>query len=163
LSDRGFKSSASLPLKPCRKRRTSSTVIARVCYRREVGGYHTVERGSTRGQQFNKVEMFQFTAPGQAEDALKELVARAQMLVEKLGLHYQTTLSATRGARARKRASPWPGHQPPAARHRRAASAARRLGSRARAAARLGRHRRPAPSALRRSSPIPRLAEPRDY
>lgn len=56
-----------------------------------------------RGHQFNKTEMFQFTAPGQAEDALKELVGRAQMLVEKLGLHYQTTLLATRDASASMR------------------------------------------------------------
>jgi seryl-tRNA synthetase len=73
------------------------------CYRREAGGYRTDERGTMRGHQFNKVEMFQFTAPEQAEDALNELVGRAQMLVEKLGLHYQTTLLATRDASASMR------------------------------------------------------------
>ena len=73
------------------------------CYRREAGGYRTEERGTMRGHQFNKVEMFQFTAPEQAEDALNELVGRAQMLVEKLGLHYQTTLLATRDASASMR------------------------------------------------------------
>jgi seryl-tRNA synthetase len=70
------------------------------CYRREAGGYRTEERGTMRGHQFNKVEMFQFTAPEGAQDALQELVGRAQMLVEKLGLHYQTTLLATRDASA---------------------------------------------------------------
>jgi seryl-tRNA synthetase len=70
------------------------------CYRREAGGYGTEERGTMRGHQFNKAEMFQFTTPEGAEGALKELVDRAQMLVEKLGLHYQTSLLATRDASA---------------------------------------------------------------
>ena len=70
------------------------------CYRREAGSYRSEERGSVRGHQFNKVEMFQFIAPEGADDALKELVGRSQMLVEKLGLHYQTSLLATRDASA---------------------------------------------------------------
>jgi seryl-tRNA synthetase len=70
------------------------------CYRREAGSYRSEERGSIRGHQFNKVEMFQFVAPEGAEDALNELVGRSQMLVEKLGLHYQTSLLATRDASA---------------------------------------------------------------
>jgi seryl-tRNA synthetase len=70
------------------------------CYRREAGSYRSEERGSVRGHQFNKVEMFQFTAPEGAEDALNELVGRSQMLVEKLGLHYQTTLLAAKDASA---------------------------------------------------------------
>jgi seryl-tRNA synthetase len=70
------------------------------CYRREAGSYRSEERGSIRGHQFNKVEMFQFVAPEGAQDALEELVGRSQMLVEKLGLHYQTSLLATRDASA---------------------------------------------------------------
>jgi seryl-tRNA synthetase len=70
------------------------------CYRREAGSYRSEERGTVRGHQFNKVEMFQFTAPEGAEDALNELVGRSQMLVEKLGLHYQTTLLAAKDASA---------------------------------------------------------------
>jgi seryl-tRNA synthetase len=73
------------------------------CYRREAGGYRTEERGTMRGHQFNKVEMFQFTEPENVEDALTELVGRAQTLVEKLGLHYQTSLLATRDATASMR------------------------------------------------------------
>ena len=57
-------------------------------YRREAGSYRSEERGTIRGLQFNKVEMFQFTAPEDGERALDELVGRSQMLVEKLGLHY---------------------------------------------------------------------------
>lgn len=70
------------------------------CYRREAGSYRSEERGSVRGHQFNKVEMFQFVTPEGAEDALRELVGRSQMLVEKLGLHYQTSLLAARDASA---------------------------------------------------------------
>jgi seryl-tRNA synthetase len=70
------------------------------CYRREAGSYRSEERGTIRGHQFNKVEMFQFCAPQDAEAAHAELVARAQMLVEKLGLHYQTTLLGTKDASA---------------------------------------------------------------
>ena len=73
------------------------------CYRREAGSYRSEERGSIRGHQFNKVEMFQFCAPEDAESAHQELVGRAQMLVEKLGLHYQTTLLGTRDASASMR------------------------------------------------------------
>lgn len=64
------------------------------CYRREAGSYRTEERGTVRGHQFNKVEMFQFCAPEDADAALRELVGRAESLVEQLGLHYRTTLLA---------------------------------------------------------------------
>lgn len=70
------------------------------CYRREAGSYRSEERGTIRGHQFNKVEMFQFCRPDQAEAALEEMVGKAQSLVEKLGLHYQTTLLAARDASA---------------------------------------------------------------
>ena len=70
------------------------------CYRREAGSYRAEERGTVRGHQFNKVEMFQFCAPEQAESALEEMVTKAQRLVEKLGLHYQTTMLAAKDASA---------------------------------------------------------------
>jgi seryl-tRNA synthetase len=73
------------------------------CYRREAGSYRSEERGTIRGHQFNKVEMFQFCAPEDAEGAHAELVGRAQMLMEKLGLHYQTSLLGTRDASASMR------------------------------------------------------------
>jgi seryl-tRNA synthetase len=72
-------------------------------YRREAGGHRTEERGTLRGHQFNKTELFQFTTPEDAEQALNELVNRAQMLVEKLGGHYRTSLLATRDASATMR------------------------------------------------------------
>jgi len=72
-------------------------------YRREAGGYRAEERGTIRGHLFNKTEMFQLTTPEDSEQALNELVNRAQMLVEKLGVHYQTSLLATRDASATMR------------------------------------------------------------
>ena len=70
------------------------------CYRREAGGYRTEERGTVRGHQFNKVEIFQFVRPDQAEAALEELVAKAERIVQQLGLHYRTSLLAAEDASA---------------------------------------------------------------
>ena len=61
------------------------------CYRKEVGSYRAADRGSMRGHQFNKVEMFQFTHPEMSDQALIELLAKAEELVQGLGLHYQVT------------------------------------------------------------------------
>lgn len=70
------------------------------CYRREAGGPRSDERGTIRGHQFNKVEMFQFVAPEDAEAALQELLDRAEKLLQELGLHYRTTLLAAEDASA---------------------------------------------------------------
>ncbi len=59
------------------------------CYRREAGSYRSEERGMIRGHQFNKVEMVQYTKPEDSDKAFEELVAKAEKLVQKLGLHYQ--------------------------------------------------------------------------
>ncbi|MBO5884607.1 MAG: serine--tRNA ligase, partial [Clostridia bacterium] len=59
------------------------------CYRNEAGSYRTEERGSVRGYQFNKVEMFQYTTEKTSDEAFEELVNKAAKLVEKLGLHFQ--------------------------------------------------------------------------
>lgn len=61
------------------------------CYRCEAGSYRTEERGMIRGYQFNKVEMFQYTTPEKSDEAFEELVGKAEKLVEKLGLHFQTS------------------------------------------------------------------------
>jgi seryl-tRNA synthetase len=57
-------------------------------YRKEAGSYRTNERGLIRVHQFNKVEMYQFTTPAQADDSFEELTIKAERLVEGLGLHY---------------------------------------------------------------------------
>ena len=59
------------------------------CYRREAGSYRSEERGMIRGHQFNKVEMVQYTTPKDSDKAFEELVAKAERIVQKLGLHYQ--------------------------------------------------------------------------
>jgi len=61
------------------------------CYRKEAGSYRSEERGMIRGHQFNKIEMFQYVLPGQADQALQELVDKASRLVENLGLHFQVS------------------------------------------------------------------------
>ena len=73
------------------------------CYRKEAGSYRSSERGTLRGHQFNKVEMFQFVAPEDSEQALTELLGKAERLMQKLGLHYQTTLLAAEDATASMR------------------------------------------------------------
>lgn len=59
------------------------------CYRREAGSYRANEKGLIRMHQFNKVEMYQFTAQEKSEDAFDELVEKAEALVKGLGLHYR--------------------------------------------------------------------------
>lgn len=61
------------------------------CYRKEAGSYRAEERGMIRGHQFNKVEMVQFTTKENSDAAFLELVKKAETLVEKLGLHFQTS------------------------------------------------------------------------
>ncbi len=70
------------------------------CFRREAGSYRKEERGMIRGHQFNKIEMFQFTAPEDSWTGLDELVLNAEKLVEGLGLHYQSVLLAAKDASA---------------------------------------------------------------
>lgn len=64
------------------------------CYRKEIGGYRSAERGTLRGHQFDKVEMFQFAHPERSDAAHEELLAKAERLVAELGLTYRVTLLA---------------------------------------------------------------------
>ena len=59
------------------------------CYRREAGSYRSEERGMIRGHQFNKVEMFQLTTAEQSDEAFSDMLKRADLLVQKLGLHHR--------------------------------------------------------------------------
>ncbi len=61
------------------------------CYRSEAGSYRAEERGTLRGYQFNKVEMFQYTKPEDSEAALQELIKKAEKLMQGLGLHYRVS------------------------------------------------------------------------
>ncbi|MFE6686337.1 serine--tRNA ligase [Streptomyces sp. NPDC057743] len=60
-------------------------------YRKEAGAHRAADRGTLRGHQFNKVEMFQFTTPDQAPAAYDELLGKAERLVAELGLHYRVS------------------------------------------------------------------------
>lgn len=73
------------------------------CYRLERAGSHSDERGTVRGHQFNKVEIFQFVTPDRADAALEEMAAHAERLVEGLGLHYRRSLLAADDASASMR------------------------------------------------------------
>lgn len=70
------------------------------CYRKEAGSYRAEERGMIRGHQFNKVEMFQYTLPELSEQALDELVNKAERLVQGLGLHHQVSKLAAQDCSA---------------------------------------------------------------
>lgn len=61
------------------------------CYRREAGSYRSEERGMIRGYQFNKVELVQYTKPEDSDKAFDEMVAKAESLLSKLGLHYRVS------------------------------------------------------------------------
>ncbi|MFA5007555.1 MAG: serine--tRNA ligase [Candidatus Izemoplasmatales bacterium] len=61
------------------------------CYRQEAGSYRTEERGMIRGYQFNKVELVQYTTEENSDAAFAEMVGKAESLVKKLGLHFQTS------------------------------------------------------------------------
>ncbi|GAB4566605.1 MAG: serine--tRNA ligase [Rhizobacter sp.] len=66
------------------------------CYRKEAGGARADERGTIRGHQFNKVEMFHFVEPEGAMASLDELLETAEFILRDLGLHFQTSKLAAR-------------------------------------------------------------------
>ena len=61
------------------------------CYRREAGSYRAHDRGTIRGHQFHKVELFQFVDPEQSDAALPGMLEQAESLVRDLGLHYRVS------------------------------------------------------------------------
>ncbi|MFA6448449.1 MAG: serine--tRNA ligase [bacterium] len=65
------------------------------CFRREAGAHGREERGLIRVHQFNKVEMFKYVKPETSFDELEHLVATAEDLVTRLGLHFRTALLVT--------------------------------------------------------------------
>jgi seryl-tRNA synthetase len=65
------------------------------CFRSEAGAAGKDTRGIKRQHQFQKVEMFKFTRPEQSYDEHERLVRSAEMLLQKLGLHYRVMLLCT--------------------------------------------------------------------
>jgi seryl-tRNA synthetase len=65
------------------------------CFRSEAGAAGKDTRGLKRQHQFQKVEMFKFTRPEHSYDELETLVADAERVLQKLGLHYRVMLLCT--------------------------------------------------------------------
>lgn len=59
------------------------------CYRREAGSHGRDVRGIIRVHQFQKLEMFSYTTPDDAEAEHERLLAWQEQLLGQLGLHYR--------------------------------------------------------------------------
>lgn len=59
------------------------------CFRSEAGAAGKDTRGITRNHQFQKVELFKFTQPEQSYAELESLVRDAEVVLQRLGLHYR--------------------------------------------------------------------------
>jgi len=65
------------------------------CFRSEAGAAGKDTRGITRQHQFQKVELFKFTRPEHSYEEQEKLVANAEEILQKLGLHYRVLLLCT--------------------------------------------------------------------
>jgi len=64
------------------------------CFRREAGTYGAAERGLIRIHQFEKVELYTYCQPEESNKELEMMIACAESLLQKLGLHYRVSLLA---------------------------------------------------------------------
>lgn len=64
------------------------------CFRREAGGYGGHERGLIRIHQFEKVELYTISEPHESMAELDRMIACAETILQKLGLHYRISLLA---------------------------------------------------------------------
>jgi seryl-tRNA synthetase len=62
------------------------------CFRREAGSYGKDVRGLNRLHQFDKVEIVQITHPDKSYEALEQMSAYVQTLLQKLELPYRVVL-----------------------------------------------------------------------
>jgi seryl-tRNA synthetase len=65
------------------------------CFRSEAGAAGKDTRGILRQHQFQKVELFKFTHPEKSYEEHESLVRHAEIILQKLGLHYRTMLLCT--------------------------------------------------------------------
>ncbi|HNZ33396.1 MAG TPA: serine--tRNA ligase [Candidatus Cloacimonas sp.] len=65
------------------------------CFRREAGSYGKETRGLQRLHQFNKVELVQFTEPENSAEALEEILANAEAILQAFNLHYRVVTLCT--------------------------------------------------------------------
>jgi seryl-tRNA synthetase len=59
------------------------------CFRSEAGSYGKDTKGFIRQHQFTKVEMVRFAHPEKSFEELEKLRSHAEVLLQKLGLHYR--------------------------------------------------------------------------
>jgi seryl-tRNA synthetase len=65
------------------------------CFRSEAGAAGKDTRGIMRQHQFQKVELFKFARPEQSYEEHEKLVRDAEIILQKLGLHYRVMLLCT--------------------------------------------------------------------
>jgi seryl-tRNA synthetase len=65
------------------------------CFRAEAGAAGVGTRGMIRVHQFDKVELIKIVKPETGYDELEKLVANAERVLQKLGLHYRVVLLCT--------------------------------------------------------------------
>ncbi|MBS1719839.1 MAG: serine--tRNA ligase [Armatimonadetes bacterium] len=62
------------------------------CFRREAGAAGKDTRGLLRMHQFDKVELVKFARPEESYDELELLVKDAEVILQRLGIHYRVVL-----------------------------------------------------------------------
>ncbi len=65
------------------------------CFRSEAGSYGRDTRGMIRQHQFGKVEMVQIVHPEKSNQALEDMTAHAEAILQKLGLPYRVMALCT--------------------------------------------------------------------
>lgn len=65
------------------------------CFRREAGAAGADTRGLLRVHQFDKVELVRYESPERSAEALEELTAEAETVLQRLGLPYRVMRLAT--------------------------------------------------------------------
>ena len=65
------------------------------CFRSEAGSYGKDVRGLIRQHQFQKVELVKFTRPEDSYAELERLTSHAELVLQRLGLHYRVVALCT--------------------------------------------------------------------
>ena len=65
------------------------------CFRSEAGSYGRDTRGIIRQHQFEKVELLKYALPENSYEELESLTRNAEVILQKLGLHYRVVTLST--------------------------------------------------------------------
>lgn len=65
------------------------------CFRSEAGSYGKDTRGVIRQHQFEKVELVKYSLPENSYDELESLTRNAEMVLQRLGIHYRVVTLST--------------------------------------------------------------------